>query len=197
MKNHQIQSNDKNENIQQTVFKRILQQNLEKITWIIQTKIQTNDFISQQIRNKTDEISNQQIFFSKNFDVVLQNVVLLNIEKIQNSSFAFLNIVPNKFLQQIKNQIDEDKPLKIKAKIDKFNEKIDSNMFLLLKFKEITKSNFGEMLKNIKIRADEFAKKFNKIMLEIMNFKEKLTKIKTFIDFLKVINKTYFNLSHF
>ena len=163
---------------------------MEKITWIIQTKIQTNDFISQQIRKKTDEISNQQIFFSKNFDVLLQNVVLLNIEKIQNSSFALLKIVPNKFLQQIKNQIDEEKPLKIKAKIDKYNEKITSNKFLLLKFKEITKSNLGEMLKNIKIRTEEFAKKFNKIMMEIMNFKEKLTKIKTFIEFLKVINKT-------
>ena len=190
MKNYRFQSNDKNEDIQQTVFKRLLQQNLEKITWIIQTKIQTNDFISQQIRKKTDEISNQQIFFSKNCDVLLQNVVLLNIEKIQNSSFAFLKIVPNKFLQQIKNQIDEENPSKIKAKIDKFNKKIASNQFSLIKFKEITKSNFGEMFKNIKIKADEFAKKFNKIMMEIMNFQEKLTKIKTFIEFLKVINKT-------
>ena len=178
-------------------FKRILQQNIEKIAWIIQTKIQTNDFISQQIRKKTEEISNQNIVLSKNFDVLFQNIAPLNLEKIQNSSFAFLNIVPNKFLHQIKKICDEEHPIKIKAKIEKFNKIISANTVLALKFKEITKINFEEIYKNIGIRVEEFKKTFNKIMNEIKNFMEKFNKIKTFIEFLKVNNENYHHLKLF
>jgi len=117
-------------------------------------------------------------FFFKAFEVL--------IEKIQDSSMAFLNVVPNKFLFQAKQETNQGNPIKFKKKIQKYNKSVNSNTKASLQFKEIFTVDLEELYHSVKVRVGEFTKKMNKIMNEITNFIEKFSELQKFIDFLKV-----------
>ena len=167
-------------------FKQKFEKNFEILCFINEKKIENNDFIYQNFFKKIKEITDKNKNFSISIDNLLDISSSLTFEKIQDCSMALINIVPNKFLHQVKQEINEDF-VNFGKKITKYKNYINENKEILMNFTKTFMINFKDFFINLGDNIEVYWKKFKILILKITKFFEKVEKLSIDMSSIKVL----------